>query len=294
MRSINRFSWFHSSLTINISQHIDIRIGGTVSLIAFLAYTSQIFIIIPLFPSVWDHECLRLLVPFNLLVLMIFVNYALCVTTDPGRVPKDWDPDQAIDRQREDIDKQSLIANLRFCKACRVYKPPRTHHCRQCHRCVLKMDHHCPWVNNCVGYFNHGHFVRFLAFVNLGCSYHIWLISKRAFGRYSYYGPPPTTTEMLFLITNYVACMPVVLAVGVMSLYHLWSLLNNTTSIEGWEKENAQKLRRKGRINQFTFPFSLGVFRNIQAVLGKNPLLWFWPQRMRGDGLSFPVQSGLG
>lgn len=98
---------------------------------------------------------------------------------------------------------------------------------------------------------------------------------------------------MLFLITNYVACMPVVLSVGVMSLYHLWSLLNNTTSIEGWEKENANKLRRKGRINQFTFPFSLGILRNLQAVLGKNPFFWGLPQRMNGDGLSFPTQSGL-
>jgi hypothetical protein len=31
----------------------------------------------------------------------------------------------------------------RFCKKCSHYKPPRSHHCRVCDRCVLRMDHHC-------------------------------------------------------------------------------------------------------------------------------------------------------
>lgn len=30
----------------------------------------------------------------------------------------------------------------RFCKKCQAYKPPRTHHCRRCGRCILRMDHH--------------------------------------------------------------------------------------------------------------------------------------------------------
>jgi len=34
--------------------------------------------------------------------------------------------------------------------------------------------------------------------------------------------------------------------------------------------------------------------RNIRAVLGDNPLLWCWPQPMRGDGLRFEVADGTG
>ena len=37
---------------------------------------------------------------------------------------------------------------------CQVLQPPRAHHCRQCGKCVRKMDHHCPWINNCVGHEN--------------------------------------------------------------------------------------------------------------------------------------------
>ena len=34
----------------------------------------------------------------------------------------------------------------RYCKKCQRHKPPRTHHCRVCNKCVLRMDHHCVWA----------------------------------------------------------------------------------------------------------------------------------------------------
>lgn len=36
---------------------------------------------------------------------------------------------------------------LQFCDVCSGFKAPRSHHCRKCGRCVMKMDHHCPYLN---------------------------------------------------------------------------------------------------------------------------------------------------
>ena len=55
-------------------------------------------------------------------------------------------------------------ANKRFCHHCVKFKPERTHHCRQCGVCVVKMDHHCPWVSNCIGLKNHKFFMNMLIY----------------------------------------------------------------------------------------------------------------------------------
>lgn len=71
------------------------------------------------------------------------------------------------------------ITGPRYCKTCDVYKPPRSHHCRYCGRCVLKMDHHCPWIDNCVGHDNYGHFLRFIIYADAACFYVIVLLVGR-------------------------------------------------------------------------------------------------------------------
>ncbi|KAI0695629.1 zf-DHHC-domain-containing protein [Cytidiella melzeri] len=264
----------------------------TISLITFIGYSSQIFVIWPWYGRELSVQLIMLLLPFNALLGMLWWNYYLCVKTNPGEVPKAWQPDF----QGEDgYEVKKLTRRPRFCRSCENYKPPRAHHCRQCNRCVLRMDHHCPWINNCVGHFNHGHFVRFLFYVDVACSYHLAMVTRRVY--YAMYGKfwdDPSATELIFIILNYTFSIPVLLAVGGFSIYHFHALSVNTTTIEGWEKDKAATLVRRGKIQEIKFPYNLGTRRNIAAVLGDSPLFWCWPAVTPGDGLKYPVlNSGV-
>jgi len=48
------------------------------------------------------------------------------------------------------------------CVVCRGRKQMRSHHCKECGRCVDRLDHHCPWINNCVGLGNQRSFYCFI------------------------------------------------------------------------------------------------------------------------------------
>lgn len=166
-------------------------------MISFIGFTSQLFVVLPSYRNDRDRDASmwKVLVPFNLLLFLLFTSYVRTVNTNPGNVPRNWvslvlsrssrttanltcilvqEPDwQALEAQRDEAaseNKPPVSRNARFCKPCQgtfegfqfrartvvdadtalsasrtaaAYKPPRTHHCRQCKTCILKMDHHC-------------------------------------------------------------------------------------------------------------------------------------------------------
>lgn len=73
------------------------------------------------------------------------------------------------------------------------------------------------------------------------------------------------------IIMNYVACVPVLLIVGgfrydfsehsrlatnaIFSLYHFYTLLSNTTTIEGWEKDKMSVMVKKGEAREVKLVF---------------------------------------
>jgi len=93
------------------------------------------------------------------------------------------------------------------------------------------------------------------------------------------------------IIFNFVACVPVLLAVGGFSLYHFYGLISNTTTIENWEKDKVAVMIRRGEVRQIRFPYDLGMRRNIESILGPNPLLWCYPGRTPGSGLKFGLSN---
>jgi palmitoyltransferase ZDHHC3/7/25 len=74
---------------------------------------------------------------YDTLCFMALACHAKTSLTDPGSVPIAAIPSE---RQRLLKDSHSM------CGQCQTFKPPMSHHCRICNRCISRMDHHCPWV----------------------------------------------------------------------------------------------------------------------------------------------------
>ncbi|KAK9453919.1 DHHC palmitoyltransferase-domain-containing protein [Dipodascopsis uninucleata] len=60
-----------------------------------------------------------------------------------------------------------VIIPLRYCWTCKFWKPPRTHHCGRCNKCIDHLDHHCKWLNNCVGSRNYRYFFAFVSLASI-------------------------------------------------------------------------------------------------------------------------------
>ncbi|CAO3693105.1 unnamed protein product [Rhizopus stolonifer] len=258
-------------------------------MIAFFAYTSQIFVIWPYLNTIFNlAQMICILAPLNLCVAMTYIHYFLTCFTNPGSVPIRYIP-----RQQAYIEVKKSTHTPRFCKTCDNYKPPRTHHCSICKRCVLKMDHHCPWVNNCVGYFNYCHFIRFIICVNVSCIYIFVLLCCRLHQIIkNLHESHPLPLEIGFLSVNLICLAVVMITVGILTSYHVYCITTNTTTIEGFEKGRSLTFKGMGRIQNVKKPYDQGLFKNLSAVLG-HPMLWLLPRSMRGTGLDFSISLRL-
>jgi hypothetical protein len=109
----------------------------------------------------------------------------LTTYTEPGIIPRKavfelTGPVPAIyTPQVVDIDKDQGIF-YKYCDTCKIFRPPRAHHCKLCDNCVELFDHHCSWVNNCIGKRNYCYFLSFL------CSL-LFLGICNLFGMFTYF-----------------------------------------------------------------------------------------------------------
>ncbi|KAI8886340.1 zf-DHHC-domain-containing protein [Backusella circina FSU 941] len=184
----------------------------------------------------------------------------------------------------------------RFCQKCNVEKYDRTHHCRMCKRCVLKMDHHCPWVNNCVGYGNYKFFYLFLVYASLYCVF----VFATALPPTIYKLNEPMSVFGLDLNWPILVFIAGIFGLFLVpfTLFHTRQLCKNRTTIEFYEKANYRMGNNKlnGRVDilrsKYFNPWDIGTRKNIEQVLGRGTWQKLLPiGKPLGDGISYPINA---
>ncbi|KAH9557057.1 hypothetical protein CY35_07G065900 [Sphagnum magellanicum] len=224
------------------------------------------------------------------------------VFTDPGGVPQGWRPSSSSSEDDLEMQSSPLVdqtvemmtvaasleitpqsANVRYCKKCCQFKPPRCHHCSVCGRCILKMDHHCIWVANCVGAHNYKFFLLFLLYTFL----ETMLVTVALLPPFiNFFGdieedsafPNDLATTLLGLVLN----LAFALSLLGFLIMHMSLVAGNTTTIETYEKKASTRWR-----------FDLGWKRNFEQVFGMRKLYWFVPLYADDDLRQMTVLQGL-
>ena len=52
------------------------------------------------------------------------------------------------------------------------------------------------------------------------------------------------------MVINILVDGGVLLAVGTLCVYHLWSMMSNTSTIEAWEQEKVEAMIKKGKMRK--------------------------------------------
>ncbi|KAF8891277.1 DHHC palmitoyltransferase-domain-containing protein [Infundibulicybe gibba] len=226
------------------------------------------------------------------LSLLTISSMLTTATRDPGILPRDLDPDPPYHSSTtskgdvrvpmpRDLKVRSDVVRVKYCPTCKIYRPPRSSHCKVCDNCVDGCDHHCQWVNNCVGRRNYTSFfvllmsaTTALILIIITTALHLYFITnpKALHGdgdedngmnlRHALSTAPGSAIGFSLSIL-------VIWPVAALLSYHMRLLLLNVTTIE--QIRNQAYKSKEGQdqdIGPPPNPFSHGNWRrNVLAVL---------------------------
>ncbi|KAI0087772.1 DHHC palmitoyltransferase-domain-containing protein [Irpex rosettiformis] len=171
------------------------------------------------------------------LTILAFCSLITIILRDPGRPNVNG---HAVGDADGDVDiTQALLADDldiscpgKFCRKCWAPKPPRTHHCQHCGRCVLKMDHHCMWLGyKCIGHRTYTSFLHFLACITLLAMY---IGGVCASSVYYAFDNPLSIDEQTPLHEMSLALAGIIftMVIGPFLVYHMFLVTTNQTTLE--------------------------------------------------------------
>ncbi|VEV56331.1 palmitoyltransferase DHHC9, putative [Plasmodium vinckei vinckei] len=202
------------------------------------------------------------------LFVLYYWAFVKCSACDPGYVDDTWE----INAEENNIQIESRkIRNYTpnkytICDKCNyLVRPERSHHCRTCQRCVLKMDHHCPWIGTCVGEKNLKFFFLFLLY-GLFISLYVNLTIMPQFVKSIYESDESKESHQMHHAAIFIsisATTTLSLALIFMVFRYIYFISHNITTIESSYTDKN--------------PYDIGTYSNWKEVFGNFQWKWFFP-----------------
>lgn len=221
----------------------------------------------------------------------ILFNYYHCIVTDPGAPPdfQDLEVGTPLSTSFGTYAEPNGTTTIRWCKKCKKIKPPFTHHCHVCNRCILKMDHHCPWMSGCIGFHNYRFFFLFLLYLWLGCIYAAAMSTIPLLRSLNEPNGEPSTAVLFTFIMS----AAILIALTVLLVWHVYLVATSQSTIDFYSnRQSRREARREGKVWANTF--DMGVRQNFKNVFEvEGPwwcLLMVLPRAspLKGNGIHFP------
>ena len=180
------------------------------------------------------------------------------------------------------------------CYVCQLPKPPRSHHCSACGKCILKRDHHCFMTGVCIGFFNQRYFMVFCFYLAICSFWGMYLMvcylhhhAPSHLVWYDYFLP---CTVIKWLM----GYMPLHIFIQIVLCYFLWWSGPAGLGFFVWQVmviamgKTTYELRRKVRVKSYT-----SIKENFKSVFGNYWLINFiFPAvhlfHQEGDGKQWP------
>lgn len=231
-------------------------------------YASFIYSIQNEYPSIYNKVEQIIVITFSIPFFICFYwSFLKCATSGPGYVDGSWE----INAEENNIEIiKSKIRNytpnkFTVCDKCNyLVRPERSHHCRACKKCVLKMDHHCVWIGTCVGEKNLKFFFLFIFYSLLIILYIVVTILPKFITQLTD-GTLSQIPPDFRGITTIIACAAITLFVTLIYLncQYIYFISRNITVIESSYSENN--------------PYDLDTYNNWKMVFGTFNWKWFFP-----------------
>ncbi|XP_026664451.2 probable protein S-acyltransferase 7 [Phoenix dactylifera] len=198
------------------------------------------------------------------MTLTVIINLVLASTRDPGVVPRN-DKSQleevgtSIGSRSRRISVSGVEVKVKYCRICKIFRPPRSCHCTVCDNCVEKFDHHCPWISQCIGLRNYRYYLMFifsdLVFFIYIFAFSSWRIRRKMVNTGSgVFGVIQSAPEIFALaVFSFVS----IWFLGGLLVFHAYLITLNQTARENFKQRYAKSPN----------PYDKGILGNLKEAL---------------------------